>query len=102
MYEFTPPQRNLLILLMVLLTGGIGWGLRKNAQAPPVQFIAGAQAFLERRPVEKPFCLTIAFNLPHNAGTSSMELRPSDPELYRTTYRDQLETQPIPRTYVAR
>jgi arylsulfatase A-like enzyme len=64
-------------------------------------FIAGAQAFLERRPVEKPFCLTIAFNLPHNAGTSSMEFRPSDPELYRTTYRDQLETQPIPRTYVA-
>src|SRR5688572_21472092 len=65
-------------------------------------FVAGAAAFLQRRPAEKPFCLTIAFNLPHNAGTSSMELRPTDPELYRTAYRDQLGTQPIPRTYVAK
>jgi arylsulfatase A-like enzyme len=69
---------------------------------PGRDFIAGAEAFLQRRPAEKPFCLTIAFNLPHNAGTSSMEMRPEDPELYRTTYRDQLHSQPIPRTYVAR
>jgi arylsulfatase A-like enzyme len=69
---------------------------------PERAFIAGAEAFLKKRPAEKPFCLTIAFNLPHNAGTSSMELLPSDPELYRTTYRDQLATQPIPPTYVAK
>ncbi|HUR59439.1 MAG TPA: sulfatase-like hydrolase/transferase [Opitutaceae bacterium] len=65
-------------------------------------FIAGAETFLKNRPAEKPFCLTIAFNLPHNAGTSSMEMNPSEPELYRTTYRDQLLTQPIPPTYVAK
>lgn len=69
---------------------------------PEARFVAGAQAFLQQRPSGKPFCLTIAFNLPHNAGTSSMELRASDPELYRTTYRDQLLTQPIPRTYLAK
>jgi arylsulfatase A-like enzyme len=62
----------------------------------------GVASFLDRRPAGKPFCLTIAFNLPHNAGTSSMEMRPTDPELYRTTYRDQLLTQPIPKTYLAK
>lgn len=65
-------------------------------------FVAGAQAFLRQRPADKPFCLTIAFNVPHAGGTSTMELLPSDPELYRTTYRDQLDTHPIPRTYVAK
>ena len=69
---------------------------------PEGGFIAGAEAFLKNRPAEKPFCLTIAFNLPHNAGTSTMEMNPSEPELYRTTYRDQLQTQPIPPTYVAK
>ena len=69
---------------------------------PEARFVAGAQAFLQRRPADKPFCLTIAFNLPHNAGTSSMELRATDPELYRTTYRDQLLTQPLPKTYLAK
>lgn len=65
-------------------------------------FIGGAATFLQRRPADKPFCLTIALNVPHNGGTGSMELLPSDPELYRTTYRDQLLTQPIPKTYVAK
>jgi arylsulfatase A-like enzyme len=69
---------------------------------PETRFVTGAQAFLQQRPADKPFCLTIAFNLPHNAGTGSMELRPTDPELYRITYRDQLLTQPIPRTYLAK
>ena len=31
-----------------------------------------------------------------------MEQRPSDPELYRTTYRDQIARQPLPRTYVTK
>ena len=69
---------------------------------PQARFIAGARAALSQRPRDKPFCLTLAFNLPHNAGTSSMEMRATDPELYRTTYRDQLLTQPIPRTYLAK
>ncbi|MDO8544780.1 MAG: sulfatase-like hydrolase/transferase [Opitutaceae bacterium] len=73
-----------------------------NFLRPEQPFIAGAQSFLKSRPADRPFCLTVAFNVPHAAGTSSMEQRPSDPELYRTTYRDQLATQPIPRTYVAK
>jgi arylsulfatase A-like enzyme len=62
----------------------------------------GAATFLEKRSAEKPFCLTIAFNLPHAGGTSTMEQLPTDPELYRTTYRDQLATHPLPKTYVAK
>ena len=62
----------------------------------------GAAEFLRTRAGDRPFCLTLAFNLPHAAGTSSMEQRAADPELYRTAYRDQLLTQPLPRTYVAK
>lgn len=69
---------------------------------PGTGFIAGAEAFLKNRPPEKPFCLTLAFNVPHAASTSTMELHPSDPALYRTTYREQLATQPLPLTYVAK
>lgn len=61
-----------------------------------------ARRFLAARPADKPFCLTLALNLPHAGGTSTMEQLPTDPELYRTTYRDQLLTQPIPPTYVAK
>jgi arylsulfatase A-like enzyme len=74
----------------------------KNFLTPSDEFIAGAEDFLRRRPADRPFCLTLAFNVPHAAGTSSMELRPTDDALYRTTYRDQLLTQPIPPTYVAK
>jgi arylsulfatase A-like enzyme len=79
----------------------IGEGAR-NFLAPEDAFVAGTDGFLKKRPLDRPFCLTIAFNVPHAAGTSSMEQRPSDPELYRTTYRDQLATQPLPPTYVAK
>jgi arylsulfatase A-like enzyme len=65
-------------------------------------FVGGAEAFLQQRPADQPFCLTIAFNVPHAGGTGSMEMLPSDPELYRTTYRDQLLTLPIPSTYIAK
>ncbi len=61
-----------------------------------------ARRFLAERPAARPFCLTIALNLPHAGGTSTMEQLPTDAELYRTTYRDQLLTQPIPPTYVAK
>lgn len=69
---------------------------------PDAAFLAGAEGFLKQRPHGKPFCLSIAFNLPHAAGASTMEQRPSDPELYRTAYRDRLETLPLPRHYLAR
>lgn len=65
-------------------------------------FIAGANAFLRHRPPGQPFALTIAFNVPHGAAASTMELRPSDPELYRTAYRDRLDALPLPLNYVAR
>ena len=68
----------------------------------PAGFISGAQAFLERRPADKPFCLSLACNLPHGSSTGTMELLPSDPELYRTTYRDRLDELALPVTYVAR
>ncbi len=56
--------------------------------------------FLESRPAEKPFMLTVCFNLPHSAGTGSMQLRDSDDELYRTAYRD-LDIS-MPDNYVAK
>lgn len=74
----------------------------RNFLTPEEGFVAGAAEFLRRRPGDRPFCLTIAFNLPHAAGTSSMEQRASDPELYRTTYRDLIASQKIPRTYLAK
>lgn len=64
------------------------------------QKLGGAIRFLDKRSKEKPFMLSICFNLPHGAGTSSMELRKSDDEIYRTKFRD-VEI-PIPRNYVAR
>ncbi|MEM6691941.1 MAG: sulfatase-like hydrolase/transferase, partial [Planctomycetota bacterium] len=65
-------------------------------------YLEGAQAFLSRRPKGQPFCLSIALNLPHGAGTRSMQMLPEDPELYRTAYRDKYDQIPMPRTYVAR
>jgi arylsulfatase A-like enzyme len=62
---------------------------------------ASAKAFLKTCPNDKSFCLIINFNVPHGAGTGTMELRPDDPELYRTTYRDQTEEMPQPETYLA-
>ena len=63
-------------------------------------FMEGAQAFLDRRPTNKPFCLSICLNVPHGAGTSSMKMLPSDPELYRTAYRDQINEMPLPPNFV--
>ncbi|WP_233216510.1 sulfatase-like hydrolase/transferase [Blastopirellula marina] len=65
-------------------------------------YVEGAAAFLDRRPKDKPFCLSIALNLPHAAGTRTMKMLPSDPELYRTKYRDKLDQISLPKTYVAK
>lgn len=72
----------------------------ENFFTPDVAFQAGYK-FLDSRPVDKPFALLLNFNVPHNAGTSSMELRESDLELYRTTYRDKVDQLELAPTYVA-
>ncbi len=66
-------------------------------------FYSGASRFLEKRPSDKPFCLSLCFNLPHDAGTGNMENRPSDPELYRSGYRDKYDEilADLPKTYIA-
>jgi len=62
--------------------------------------LEGAKHFLESRPKNKPFCLSICFNLPHGASTSTMELLPTDSAIYRTLYRD-LDI-PMPPNYIAK
>ncbi|MEN8118387.1 MAG: sulfatase-like hydrolase/transferase [Bacteroidota bacterium] len=62
---------------------------------------SGAKNFLSSCPEDQPFCLLVNFNVPHSNGTGSMELRPDDPELYRTAYRDQIDNMPHPPTYIA-
>ncbi len=50
--------------------------------------LGGALHFLESRPEDKPFCLSICFNLPHGASTGTMKLLKSDSIIYRDLYRD--------------
>ena len=57
--------------------------------------------FLDSRPEDKPFALLLNFNVPHGAGTRSMQLRDGDLPLYRTAYRDRVEEIKLPSTYVA-
>ncbi|MEM9929030.1 MAG: sulfatase-like hydrolase/transferase [Bacteroidota bacterium] len=64
------------------------------------QKLAGALHFVEKRPKDQPFALSVCFNLPHGAGTSTMQQLPSDDEIYQTLYRDQ--TLPLPEHYLAK
>jgi arylsulfatase A-like enzyme len=75
-----------------------------NFLNPNKDFYDNAARFLRERPDDRPFCLTIAFNLPHDAGTKSMEQRPSDRELYKSGYRDQEGAilEDLPETYTAK
>lgn len=57
--------------------------------------------FLDTRPKDKPFALLLNFNVPHGHSTGSMELRESDLELYRTTYRDKIDQLELAPTYIA-
>ncbi len=59
-----------------------------------------AVSFLKKRPTNQPFFLNICFNLPHGAGTSTMEMKESDPEIYRTLYRD--KEIPLPEYYISK
>jgi arylsulfatase A-like enzyme len=63
------------------------------------EFVTGAEAFLKRRPEDKPFCLSLAFNLPHRAGVGSMRQLATDPELYRSAYRDRIGQFALPPHY---
>jgi len=80
-----------------IIREGVGSFLKADGS-----FIDGATAFLENRPADQPFCLSIACNLPHGSSTGTMKLRPEDPELYRETYRDRLDRLPLPFSYVAK
>ena len=64
--------------------------------------LSGAESFLKQRPNDQPFCLSICFNVPHGASTREMELLPTDPELYRSKYRDKIDQLPLPANYVAK
>lgn len=67
---------------------------------PNARKLKGAIKFLETKPKDKPFLLSINFNLPHGAGTSSMKMKKDDDEIYKTLYRD-LEI-PLPKNYIAK
>ena len=62
--------------------------------------LEGAKHFLNQRPEEQPFCLSIAFNLPHGASTTTMKMLESDPETYKSLYRD--KEIPLPVDYIAK
>lgn len=64
------------------------------------QKMEGALKFIDQRPQNKPFMLSVSFNLPHGAGTSTMEMRASDDEIYRTLYRN--KEIPLPDNYIAK
>tara|TARA_R110002012_G_scaffold317031_1_gene532787 strand:- start:6857 stop:8494 length:1638 start_codon:yes stop_codon:yes gene_type:complete len=59
-----------------------------------------SKSFLRTRPEDQPFCLLVNFNVPHSSSTNSMKQLPSDPELYRTGYRDQLDQLTLPANYI--
>lgn len=62
--------------------------------------LEGVLRFLDSRPEDRPFCLSVCLNLPHGAGTSTMQMREGDDEIYKTLYRD-IEV-PLPANYVAK
>ena len=70
-----------------------------NFLDPQAAFLENASPPLPSRPVDQPFCLCITFNLPHGFGTGTMQLRPTDADLYRTVYRDQINDMPLPTSY---
>jgi len=67
---------------------------------PNERKLKGAVKFLENRPTNKPFLLSINFNLPHSAGTSTMQMKETDDEIYKTLYRD--KNIPLPANYIAK
>ncbi|MEM6689735.1 MAG: sulfatase-like hydrolase/transferase [Planctomycetota bacterium] len=62
--------------------------------------LEGVLRFFDSRPDDQPFCLSVCLNLPHSAGTSTMQMREGDDEIYKTLYRDM--TVSLPANYVAK
>ena len=71
----------------------------RNFLDPDQSFLESYQPSLPSRPTDRPFCLCLTFNLPHDYGTGTMQLRPTDDELYRSAYRDRINDLPLPKTY---
>ena len=67
---------------------------------PNERKLNSAIRFLDQRPTDKPFMLSICFNLPHSAGTSTMKMKESDDNIYKTLYRNL--NIPLPEQYVAK
>ncbi|GIZ09555.1 sulfatase-like hydrolase/transferase [Flavobacterium sp. UMI-01] len=67
---------------------------------PNERKLKGAIKFLETRPADKPFMLSINFNLPHGASTETMKMKAEDDEIYKTLYRD--KDIPLPPNYIAK
>ncbi len=67
---------------------------------PNARKLKGAIRFLEQRPKDKPFLLSINFNLPHGASTETMKLKDEDDDMYKTLYRDLKIS--LPQNYVAK
>ncbi|MEM9016402.1 MAG: sulfatase-like hydrolase/transferase [Verrucomicrobiota bacterium] len=80
----------------------VGEGVSEFLGADSPSYLGGAEQFLAMRPQDQPFCLSICLNVPHGAGTSSMKLLPTDDALYRTAYRDQIDSLPLPPNYIPR
>ncbi|WP_440876031.1 sulfatase-like hydrolase/transferase [Thalassotalea sp. PLHSN55] len=59
-----------------------------------------AITFLDARPKDKPFMLSINLNLPHGAGAREMAQRDSDDDIYKSLFRDR--DIPLPKHYVAK
>ncbi len=70
-----------------------------NFLDPKPDFIGSCDFPLPTRPRDRPFCLCLTFNLPHDFGVESMQLRPEDDEIYKSLYRDQFNGMPLPITY---
>jgi arylsulfatase A-like enzyme len=73
-----------------------------NFLRPRSAFLDTCASPLSARPEGQPFCLCVTFNLPHGASTGTMQLRPSDDEIYRSAYRDRQDLLPVPATYMSR
>lgn len=67
---------------------------------PNERKLKGALHFIENRPADKPFMLSINYNLPHGASTSTMKMKPNDDEIYKSLYRN--VAIPLPDNYIAK
>jgi arylsulfatase A-like enzyme len=65
-------------------------------------FMKDAISFLQTRPDDQPFCLSVCLNLPHGASTGNMEQRPTDDALYRIAYRELKDSMPLPPHYISK